>query len=197
MVVSYPGAKWYDGANQTRLEAFRDFQGLTEGGLFLVLKLKDGEYLAVLPLAGPVTISWFHPAPGRLEVNVGNLGTATVKGPFPAVAWARAADPYAACRQVWEQAMRTEPLAGHMKPRLRKVLPEFLHYLGFATWEEYRQNYDAQKLVEMMERIHNSGVPVRWIQIGKGHHDGEQPKGYRCCAASRPTRESSRKAGSP
>ena len=67
--------------------------------------------------------------------------------------------------------MRTEPLAGHMKPRLQKELPEFLHYLGFATWEEYRQNYDAQKLVEMMERIHDSGVPIRWIQIGMGHHD--------------------------
>ncbi|MCL5743861.1 MAG: hypothetical protein M1541_08025 [Acidobacteria bacterium] len=172
---SVPGSRerWYDGANQMRLQAFHNFQELPEGGLFLLLMLKSGGYLAALPLTGSSTMSWIKPESGHLVLNIGDLGSATVKGPFPALAWARAADPYTACREVWARVMRTEPFAGHIKPRSQKTLPEFLHYLGYATWEEYRQDYDAQKLVGMMDRIHRSGVPIRWIQIGMGHHDGK------------------------
>src|SRR5574340_1733997 len=122
--------------------------------------------MAVLPLAGSSTMAWLAPEAGRIGLHVGTLGTARVNGPFPAVAWARAADPYSACREVWRLAV-----GPNLQLRGGKKLPEFLHYLGFATWEEYRENYDAQKLIGMMARIHASGVPVRWIQIGMGHHD--------------------------
>jgi hypothetical protein len=156
-----------------RPQAFTESGGLPDGGFFLLLALKAGGYLAVLPLTGSVTMSWLSPERERFTLNVGNLGVAGVKGPFPAAAWARAEDPYTACRDVWAQAIKTAPLSGHIKPRGQKVLPEFLHYLGFATWEEYRTNYDGVKLVDMMRKIHNSGVPIRWIQIGMGHHDGK------------------------
>jgi len=164
---------WYHGTNHMRPKAFQQPGGLAEGGFFLVLRLKAGDYLAVLPLAGSVTMSWLSPEPERFVLNVGNLGTARVKGPFPAAAWARAKDPYTACREVWAQAMKVEPLSSHIQPRGQKELPEFIHYLGFATWEEYRENYDAAKLLDMMRRIHSSGLPIRWIQIGMGHHDSK------------------------
>ena len=167
-----PGT-WYNGTNRMRPKAFRELRGLPEGGFFLVLKLKAGGYLALLPLAGSVTMSWLSPEAERFVLKVGNLGTARVKGPFPVAAWARAGDPYTACRDVWAQAMKIEPLSSHIKPRAQKELPEFIHYLGFATWEEYRTNYDGGKLVGMMQKIHSSGVPIRWIQIGMGHHDGK------------------------
>ena len=58
-----------------------------------------------------------------------------------------------------------------------------MNYVGFGTWEEYRANYEAQKLVAMIHDLNASGVPVRWIQIGAGHHDtkpaGDGEKGPR------------------
>ncbi|MBI1894955.1 MAG: raffinose synthase [Acidobacteria bacterium] len=165
------GPDWYNGTNRMRVTAFRRTAGLREGGFFLLLKLRAGGYLAVLPLTGNATTAWLVPAAERFDLSLGNLGTARVNGPFPVAAWARAGDPYSACREVWRKAMATEPISVHLRPRGEKKLPEFLHYLGFATWEEYRENYDAGKLVDMMRRIHASGVPIRWIQIGMGHHD--------------------------
>lgn len=167
-----PGA-WYNADNRMRPQAFRKPGGLAEGGFFLILKLKGGGYLALLPLTGSVTMAWLSPEAERFVLNLGNLGSARVKGPFPVAAWAWAEAPYTACRNVWAQAMQTQPMAGHVKPRGQKKLPEFLHYLGFATWEEYRTNYDGGKLVDMMQKIQSSGVPIRWIQIGMGHHDGK------------------------
>ncbi len=156
------------GANRMRPLVFRRPEALPPGGFFLLLHQQDGAYTALLPLAGNVTLAWLAPENGRLSLQVGNRGTARVTGPFPVAAWARAADAYTACREVWRKAAGT---AGTYQLRERKQVPEFLHYLGFATWEEYRENYDAAKLVDMMGRIHASGVPIRWIQIGKGHHD--------------------------
>lgn len=166
------GAWWVapNRANSMRPIAFQHPDGLPREGFFLLLKQHGGGYLAVLPLAGRATAAWLAPEPGRIGLEIGTYGTARVNGPFPVAAWARAADPYSACREVWRQAAKPEALAGTFQLRERKKIPEFLHYLGFATWEEYRENYDARKLVDMMRRIHASGVPVRWIQIGKGHH---------------------------
>ena len=162
-------AYWVPQGSTVRPIAFRRPGALPEGGFFLLLKQRDGAYTALLALTGSVTMAWLVPENDRLALHVGTLGAAPVKGPFPVAAWARAADPYSACREVWRKAT----VAGNFQPREGKKLPEFLHYLGFATWEEYRENYDALKLVDMMRRIHGSGVPVRWIQIGKGHHDAK------------------------
>ena len=53
-----PREDWYNGANLMRPRTFRQIAGLPDGGFFLLLKLKGGGYLAVLPLAGPVTMAW-------------------------------------------------------------------------------------------------------------------------------------------
>ena len=67
--------------------------------------------------------------------------------------------------------MASEPIKGRVKLRKEKSLPQFLNYVGFGTWEEYRSNYDEQKLIDMIHGLNSSGVPIRWIQIGAGHHD--------------------------
>ena len=139
-------AYWVPQGSTVRPIAFRHPDALPEGGFFLLLKQRDGAYTALLALTGSVTMAWLVPEQDRLALHVGTLGTARVNGPFPAAAWARAADPYSACREVWRKAT----VAGNFQLRERKKLPEFLHYLGFATWEEYRENYDAPKLVDMM-----------------------------------------------
>ncbi|MBI3974281.1 MAG: hypothetical protein HY332_23630 [Chloroflexi bacterium] len=164
---------WFDGSNRIHHWAFNDVQGLPDGGLFLLLALEDGDYLAVLPLTGRVSAAWLGAEGEQLVLYLGTLGHAPVSGDLPVLAWSRAANTYVAARQAWEAAIATEPIRGSVKLRGEKSLPDFLHYLGFATWEEYRTDYDAAKLVDLIGRLNASGVPVRWIQIGVGHSDGK------------------------
>src|SRR5574340_506441 len=98
------GAYWHapNRTNSMRPVVFARPDSLPREGFFLVLKQRAGGYLAVLPLAGSSTMAWLAPEAGRIGLHVGTLGTARVNGPFPAVAWARAADPYSACREVWQ-----------------------------------------------------------------------------------------------
>jgi hypothetical protein len=169
--VCFNSKPWHNGGNRLQPEAVGTFDEMREGGLSVLFKLKDGRYLAVLPLAGPKTLGWLEGKSGRLLLHIGNLGTAKVEGDIPVVAWSRTGDPYSACREVWELAVESEPIKGRVKLRKDKSLPDVLNYLGFCTFEEYRGNYDEQKLLAMMKVLNSSGVPIRWIQIGAGHHD--------------------------
>jgi hypothetical protein len=175
LVPTSPGPHaWYSTAsNVTHVVFERQVQGLPEGGQFMLLALEDGDFLAVLPLTGRVSTTWLTVEDGRPALKLGTLGTGPVRGDLPVVAWSRAANPYVAARRAWEQAVATPPIKGSVKLRAEKALPEFLHYLGFATWEEYRTDYDAARLVDLIGRLNASGVPVRWIQIGVGHRDGK------------------------
>jgi hypothetical protein len=171
---------WFSTAsNVTHLVFGQHLEELPEGGLFLLLALAAGDHLAVLPLTGRVSAAWLAVGGGRPMIHLGTLGHAPVSGDLPLVSWARAANPYVAARQAWEQAVTAGPIKGSVKLRGEKSLPEFLHYLGFATWEEYRTDYDAPRLVDLIQRLNASGVPVRWIQIGVGHRDGKPVSGDR------------------
>jgi hypothetical protein len=165
------GGIWYNAANRLQPLAVNRVDEMKEGGLTVLFQLKAGGYLAVLPLTGAKTIGWLEGKGGKLLLHVGNLGTARVVGDVPAVAWCRSDDPYAALSGVWKRAIECEPIRGQIKWRQDKPLPHFVNYLGFCTWEEYRTNYDAKKLVSMIRDLNAADVPVRWIQIGAGHHD--------------------------
>ena len=156
--------------NTTGPTVFGDsLAGLSYGGLFLLLQLKDGSYLAVLPVAGPLAFSWLEPTAGGLVLDVGTRGTAEIRGDLPLVAWARASDPYAACAQAWETALQIEQIRGRVALRRDKTLPEYFHYLGWCSWEQFRHNISEEILSRAFSDIKASGLPVRWALIDDGH----------------------------
>ena len=156
--------------NTTGPTVFGDsLAGLSYGGLFLLLQLKDGSYLAVLPVAGPLAFSWLEPTAGGLVLDVGTRGTAAVRGDLPLVAWARASDPYAACARAWETALQIEQIRGRAALRRDKTLPEYFHYLGWCSWEQFRHNISEEILSRAFSDIKASGLPVRWALIDDGH----------------------------
>lgn len=156
--------------NTTGPRVFGDsLAGLSYGGLFLLLQLKNGGYLAVLPVAGPLAFSWLEPTASGLVLDVGTRGTAEIRGDLPLLAWARATDPYAACARAWETALQIEQIRGNGALRREKTLPEYFHYLGWCSWEQFRHNINEGVLSQAFSDIKASGLPVRWVLIDDGH----------------------------
>jgi hypothetical protein len=166
--------RWVEGANRCQPLAVSDFRSVRTGGLFALLKLSTGDYLALLPLVGVQTAAWFSSDLGDLTLNVGTLGTGVVRGDLPLLAWARAEDAYVACHRVWEAAIHH--LGAPTRLREEKHYPEVLRYLGWCSWEEYRGEITADVLVDAVRAIRRSVLPIRYVLVDDGHldHQGRQ-----------------------
>jgi hypothetical protein len=171
--TGHQGNTWPDGSNRAQPLPIHDFRNLNGAGLFLLLQLDAAHYLALLPVTGTGTISWFASSGADLSLNVGTLGTGPVRGDLPLVAWARSQDPYEACRKVWETAVQ-HPLVGE-STRLRgeKRVPDSLRYLGWCSWEEYKTAIDEKILLAAVDTIEQSGLPIRWVLVDDGHLDNQ------------------------
>ena len=74
-------------------------------GAFIVFQLKDGGYLALLPVSSHKTMSWIQAENAKtLKLYYATLGTKPVNGDVPLVAWSKSESIYDACRKVWELA---------------------------------------------------------------------------------------------
>ncbi|MHC4762300.1 MAG: Sip1-related alpha-galactosidase [Planctomycetota bacterium] len=138
--------------------------------LFVLFKLTTGEYVALVPIAGTKTMSWLKiDEAGRLTLNLGTLGTAPVACDAPLFAWARSKDVYAACRLAWGQALSSSPVRGRTMWRTYKEYPELFRYLGWCSWEQYRSEINEKVLLDAVDGIESSGLPIRWILVDDGH----------------------------
>lgn len=182
----FRGPWWPYGGNRVSGQVLTAPQAL-EGGLFLVLKLKAGDYLAVLPLAGDQAWAWLAPDGQAFRLKLGTKGSAAVKGDLPLVCWARSDSPYDAVHQVWKQARTCEPMASNMKLREEKRYPEMFEYLGWCSWEGYFKDINEDKLVSEFKGLEKSEVPIRYFLVDDGHfdkssigpHQGKFPNGYK------------------
>ena len=76
------------------------------------------------------------------------------------LSWAFADDPYQACREVWEQALKSPYLPDVTKLRFEKKYPESFEYLGWCSWEQYKKNISEEQMAEVIaidvwDRIRN------------------------------------------
>ena len=143
---------------------------LNYGGIFFVLSLEGGGYLAVTAMAGARTQSWFHTdAEGRLMLSFGTFGTAEVACDAPLLAWARSDDLVDACRQAITAAITSDPLRDRVRLRGEKTYPDYFGYLGWCSWEHFKGNINEQNMLGAIGGIEASGLPVRYIIIDMGH----------------------------
>ena len=168
-----PGG-WPNMMNRGYPYCFRDepeqIARLHDGGLFLLLHAKDGSFLAVAALAGAETQSWFHTdARGRVLLSVGTFGTAAVAGDVPLLAWARSENVYTACRQAYAAAVGSGPPDARTPFREGKGYPECLRYLGWCSWEHFHGSIREDSLLEAIDAIEASRLPVRYVLIDDGH----------------------------
>ncbi len=188
----HSGVEWPDGANRIQPWIFDSLKELgsenyvrrpsnhprVREGMFLLLKLRDGRYLAITPIAGPLTMTWLYISEnGRLVLNFGTLGTAPVSCDAPIFAWSYSDDVYTACRQAWAKAIMCKPLAGSTDFRRNKQFPEVFKYLGWCSWENYWWKIDEKVLTDVVNKIEESKLPIRYLLVDDGHLDaGEDRK---------------------
>lgn len=144
--------------------------------LTTILKLTNGHYLTLLPLAGEASVSWLEVTDdGRLILDYGSLGTEAVPADsqVPLLSWYESENVYESIAKAWELALNDGKLQAAGSLRDQKQYPEPLAYLGWCTWEQYHKNIDEATLVGAIDKIDNSGIPVRWFLIDDGHQDDE------------------------
>ncbi|VGO18663.1 Sip1-related alpha-galactosidase [Pontiella sulfatireligans] len=162
-----------------------------EGGIFAIFELTGGGYLALLPLSGTETYSWLNvdggtiqerenrEAPtgeyeclgGTLELKFGHHGAAAISNDLPICAWARGGSPYEAAAKVWEQAADPILSQGRFKLREEKAYPEIFRYLGWCSWDCIGMDVNETNMVDALQGLHESTVPIRWALMDDGHYD--------------------------
>lgn len=167
--VYYASGWWPSGGNRVYPNYVTNnrFTNVREGGMFLLLKLESGDYLAILPLVGASSYTWFAAKDGDLVLCLGNLGQDPIEDDAPRFSWARSECPYTACRHAFEEAISLDTMTARM--RSEKEYPEAFKYIGWCSWEEYKCAIDSDMLVETVRKIEESGVPIRYIIMDAGH----------------------------
>lgn len=173
---------WPEGLNQCQPLPVPTLQHAKRGGLFLLLRLEGGDYLAVLPLTGHEAMASLRGDAEGLVLEVSHFGSQPLTGDFPLLAYARAASLYQAARAVWATALDHPLMAGVGAMRLVKpVAPDF-EYLGWCSFEEYKLAIDENNMCTALRLLAASPAPVRWALIDDGHIDDG-------CAATVETQE--------
>lgn len=138
-------------------------------GTFTVLRLKDGKYMALLPLVGEYSMGYFKFEEGKSPLlNITTFGTADVDAEVPVVAFSVADNVYKATYDVWNTVVNSNLKGVMAKMRYEKKYPECFNYLGWCSWEEYRDQINEKNMTQAMKNIYKSGLPIRWVIIDEG-----------------------------
>ncbi|MFC4222058.1 Sip1-related alpha-galactosidase [Flagellimonas marina] len=147
--------------------------------LTMLFQLTNGNYLTLLPLAGDVSISWLEiTEDGRLVLDYGTLGTQSVPqdSNVPLLAWYESESMYESLFKTWELVLEHKSKFASASLRDTKEYSEPLKYLGWCTWEQYKKTINEEILVNAIDNIEKSGVPVRWFLIDDGHQNDKKNK---------------------
>lgn len=171
-----PGQElWPEGYNQCQPLAVDDLSGAKCGGMFALLRLIDGGYLALLPLATSEYMAYFTSCGGRFCVEVAHWGIGGYAGSPAVLAWAQDDNPYVACERVWREALRLSEIRQGVALRTDKAYPEPFEYLGWCSWEQYKEGINDRLMVETLLELDSSTVPVRWLMVDDGHQNFTPP----------------------
>ena len=105
-------------------------------GMLALFRLKNGNYLVLLPLCGSGSVSWLEAEGNTLRVKSGTLGTsAMADAKEPMLCSGVSRNLYEAMRATWEKAVSHPRLKRHSGWRCTKDAhyPEPFRYLGWAV----------------------------------------------------------------
>lgn len=143
-------------------------------GAFMMLKKKNGQYLALLPLVSNCIGNTFSIRDNQVYLTVATYGTRTEDVAVPLLSYALSDNPYEAARQVWEQAMLNNEIKDNINWRENKNYPEPYRYLGWCSWEHYKKNINEEIILDAIKQIKISDIPFRWVLIDDGYLDARK-----------------------
>lgn len=140
----------------------------------LLLQLSNGEYLFVKSVAGDNSLSWFQAnTDGTLTLYVSTLGKDPLAGQVPLLLIQKSQTVYRVFNDAYYSLM-TDKTVSSLQKRENKKYFEGFDYLGWCTWEHYHFNIDETKILNDIDAIEASGIPVRYILIDDGHIANEK-----------------------
>jgi len=144
-------------------------------GYYLLMKIEEERYLAVLPLVSKDVMSHISVSKGEPRIKVCTFGTSVFSGKVPLFSWAFASDPYSATQKCWEIALDSEFCKDNVQPRSHKQYPEMFKYLGWCTWEAFEGSISEKVVSKCVTELNESAVPVRWVIVDDGYLDEKVP----------------------
>lgn len=144
-------------------------------GYYLLLKLNDGRYLALLPLVSADVMAIISVYEGVPRIKLCTFGTDAFSGRAPLFSWAYAKDPYSATQKCWDHALKSKFCKDNIQWRSKKKYPQSFNYLGWCTWESFGGDITEANVIKSISEIGESPVPVRWVIIDDGYLDAKTP----------------------
>lgn len=147
----------------------------SRNGLLALFKLKNNEFLLLQGITSPSAMSYFVISDeGKLNIKLATFGVDAVSGDIPLVTYARGKNVYDVFQQAWKNAINIPSLKGRTAMRHEKEYPEMFKYLGWCSWEQYRTKVTSDLMVDAMQKIEKSPIPIRWVLLDHGHQDSHK-----------------------
>lgn len=135
----------------------------------LLLELTDGQFLYTKAVAGDNSISWFRVnKDGSLTLYLSTLGTDTLNPQAPVLLAEKGVTAYDAIDKAYATLIGNREVSA-LKKRADKDYFEAFNYLGWCSWEHYHYDIDETKMLNDLDGIEASGLPIRYVLIDDGH----------------------------
>lgn len=174
-----------DGFNQLQCSVVDDFTKIRPGGMLMTTRLESGAYLALLPITTTNAMSYFDQRDGQLVLRIETFGKECVAFAQSALAWCVDDNLYRSIEKTWELALASNGVAYSSRKRTLKHFPEVFNYLGYCTWEEFKDEINEDVLVDTLQKLEASDLPVRYFLVDDGH-DLPAEDGKKMIASFRP-----------
>ncbi|MBL7220119.1 MAG: hypothetical protein ISS69_08390 [Phycisphaerae bacterium] len=162
---------WRNGSNKIRSRTFSTkFPGNEKVGTrFFLLHLKDGRYLAFLPIGGDQAQSYLGRKDSAIYLRLFTYGELPLKGDIPLYSTAVASTPYEAGYKAWKHAIECENVKGDVRLREQKKFYTISKYLGWISWGAFKKNINEANISRVIQDIKESQVPIRAVMLDDGH----------------------------
>lgn len=167
---------WPEGYNQCHAlpVAPEELSGVKRGGMFALFELTPQKYLALLPLVTDEVMAWLEGSGSGLSLTVNHFGNEALSTTQPLLAVAESSTPYGCVAAVWRLARQA---VDSFRLREEKTYPELFEYLGWCTWEQYRDTISEELILKAIDVLDKSPIPIRWMLIDDGHLSQAQHSG--------------------
>lgn len=153
-----------------------DYEGIPSNALpsvsgdALLLELSDGEYLFAKAIAGDNSLSWFQVnQDGTITLYISTLGEDALNGQLPLLLIRKSSSVYHVFSDAYHSLTTDNAAVPTLRKRTDKQYFDAFNYLGWCTWEHYHFDIDETKILNDIDAIESSGIPVRYILIDDGH----------------------------
>lgn len=161
---------WPDGLNRMQGLPLKSGDPIRDGGMLLLLKCDHGQHLALLAMVSGNAVACF--ASGQADcpdMTISTMSSEALADDAPLLAVGVGASPIEACRHAWQAGMKILEPFGGARPREAKSYPEIFEYLGWCSWEHFRQDINGDSLAEAMATLDAHPLPIRSVLIDDGH----------------------------